>query len=245
MELSAKPYLQEVSIRTDAEINFDVYPYNIPSVREMGLLKFHADVTFFVGENGAGKSTVLEAIAVALGYGPEGGTRNVQMQTVESISPLHQSLRLARSFRKPKDGYFLRAESFFNVATYMDEVGYLSGYGDRSLHARSHGEAFMTLLTNKFRGKGLYLLDEPEAALSPIRQLAALSAIRQLVKDESQFIIATHSPILLSYPNARILQFCNAGISEVQYENTEHYAVTRDFLNNYPRRLEQLFADEQ
>jgi predicted ATPase len=151
---------------------------------------------------------------------------------------------LSRGFRKPKDGYFLRAESFFNVATYMDEVGYLEGYGNRSLHARSHGEAFMALLTHKFRGHGLYLLDEPEAALSPNRQLAALSAIHQLVQESSQFIIATHSPILQSYPNARILQFDGAGISEVQYEDTEHFSVTRDFLNNYPRRLEQLLADD-
>ena len=244
MALAAKPYLQEVSIRTDAELDFDCYPYNIPVVRDLAHLKFHPDVTFFVGENGTGKSTVLEAIALALGYGAEGGTKNVQRKTTESVSPLHQALRLVRSFRAPKDGYFLRAESFFNVATYMDEVGYLGGYGNRSLHARSHGEAFMTLLINKFRGKGLYLLDEPEAALSPNRQLAALSAIHQLVKDESQFIIATHSPILLSYPGAKILQFDGAGISEVQFEDTEHYAVTRDFLNNYPRRLQQLLADE-
>ena len=225
-------------------MDLDSYPYSIPAVREIGELKFHPDVTFFVGENGAGKSTVLEAIAVALGYAPEGGTRNVRLSTTDSVSPLHGNLRLAHSFRKPKDGYFLRAESFFNVATYMDEVGYLGGYGDRSLHERSHGEAFMALLTHKFRGNGLYLLDEPEAALSPNRQLAALSAIHQLVQEESQFIIATHSPILLSYPNARILLFDGSGISEVQYEDTEHFAVTRDFLNNYPRRLEQLLADE-
>jgi predicted ATPase len=138
----------------------------------------------------------------------------------------------------------LRAESFYNVATFMDGTGYLGGYGNKSLHARSHGEAFMTQLTQKFSGRGLYLMDEPEAALSPNRQLAALTAIHQLVQDESQFIIATHSPILLSYPRAKILQFDGSGITEVAFEDTEHYAVTRDFLNNYPRRLEQLLADE-
>jgi predicted ATPase len=243
MTLQAKPYLQQVSIRPDSHIQQNCYPYNIPALHKLDHITFHADVTFFIGENGAGKSTLLEAIAIALGYGPEGGTKNVQMQTTESVSELHQSLRLAKSFRKPSDGYFLRAESFFNIATYMDETGYLAGYGGRSLHARSHGESFMTLLTNKFRGKGLYLMDEPEAALSPNRQLAALSAIHQLVNDDSQFIIATHSPILLSYPNAKILQFSEDGIHEVRYEDTDHFAITRDFLNHYPRRLEQLFSD--
>jgi predicted ATPase len=214
------------------------YPYNIAAVRELGHLAFHPDVTFFVGENGAGKSTVLEAIAVALGFGQEGGTKNVQMRTTDSVSSLHQDLRMVRGFRQPKDGYFLRAESFFNVATYMQELGY-----GPSLHARSHGEAFMTLLTDKFRGNGLYLLDEPEAALSPSRQMAALCAIHELVREQSQFIIATHSPILLAYPGAKILRFGENGIDEVQYEDTEHFAVTRDFLNHYPRRLQQLLSD--
>jgi predicted ATPase len=242
MALAAKPYLQSVSIRDDAAIDFDRYPYNIPSVRGLGRLEFHPDVTFLVGENGAGKSTVLEAIAMALGFAAEGGTKNVRLETTESVSDLHQVLRLARSFKTPKDGYFLRAETFFNVATYMDETGYLGGYGYKSLHARSHGEAFMALLTHKFRGKGLYLLDEPEAALSPNRQLAALSAIHQLVEDDSQFIIATHSPILLAYPRARILLFDGTGITPVAYEDTDHFAVTRDFLLNHADRLRRLLA---
>src|SRR5882724_6894690 len=147
-----KPYLLRASFRPDVDINFDVYPFNIPAVRDIEKIGFHANVTFLVGENGSGKSTVLEAIAVALGYGPEGGTKNVQFSTAESVSPLHDTLRIARGFDRPADGYFLRAESFFNVATYMDEVGYLGEYGNRSLHARSHGEAFITLLLDKFRG---------------------------------------------------------------------------------------------
>lgn len=244
MPLDEKPYLRSVSVGQISDEDAGVYPFNIPAVGDMGKLQFHPDVTLFVGENGAGKSTVLEALALALGFSPEGGTRNVQLSTTSSTSDLHRSIRLVRGFRRPKDGYFLRAESFFNVATYMDDVGYLDGYGGRSLHARSHGESFMALLTHKLRGNGLYLFDEPEAALSPARQLAALAAIDKLVKDGSQFIIATHSPILLAYPNSRILQFDEDGISEIDYEDTESFAVTRDFLNHYRRRLEQLFEPD-
>jgi len=243
----ATPYLLQASIRPGAEIDRGKYPFNIPAVRELGNIRFHPNVTFFVGENGSGKSTVLEAIATGLGFGAEGGTRNVQFASAGSLSPLHDSLRLARGTPKPSDGYFLRAESFFNVASYMDGLGdprYLDSYGVDSLHTLSHGESFMAVLLNKLRGNGLYLLDEPEAALSPSRQLAALRAIHQLVQDRSQFVIATHSPILLSYPHARIFQFDASGLREVAFEDTEHYAVTKDFLNNYPRRLQQLFEDD-
>ncbi|ALV08003.1 AAA family ATPase [Roseateles depolymerans] len=238
-----KPYLLHASFKPDVEFDFDTYPFSVPAVRELENIKFHPNVTFFVGENGSGKSTVMEALAVALGFGPEGGTKNVQFSTVDSVSPLHDALRIAKGVPQPKDGYFLRAESFFNVASYMDSTGYVQGYGG-SLHERSHGEAFMAVLVHKLRGNGIYLLDEPESALSPNRQLAALRAIHQLVEDQSQFIIATHSPILLSYPHAKIIQFDSSGLSEVAYEDTEHYAITQDFLNNYPRRLQQLLADE-
>lgn len=242
----SQPYLLRAGFRPEAELDFDRYPFNIPAVREIGSIEFHPQVTFFVGENGAGKSTVLEALAVALGFSAEGGTRNTRFSTTASAaSPLHESLRLARGVPAPRDAFFLRAESFFNLASYMDEVGGTDeGYGVASLHGRSHGEVFMAVLLNKLRGQGLYLLDEPEAALSPNRQLAALRVIHDLAEAGSQFIIATHSPILLAYPNARILVFDGSGITEMAYEDTEHYAVTRDFLNHHPRRLAQLLADE-
>jgi predicted ATPase len=238
MALTAKPYLREISIHEDAEFAPDDYPFCIPAVREMGVIQPHPDVTFFVGENGTGKSTILEAIAVGMGLPSEGGTRDVN-RAQQEVSGLVDSLKLVKSFRRPASAYFLRAESLFNVATYLERVNSPRG----TLHQRSHGEAFMEVMLDFKRG-GLYLLDEPEAALSPNRQLAALSAIDQLVKQDCQFIIATHSPILLSYPNAKILQFDGSGISEVAYEDTEHYTVTRDFLNHYQRRLQQLLSDD-
>src|ERR1051325_10300803 len=150
--MNAKPYLRSVSLKRNEIASFGAYPFSIPAVRELDSVEFHPDVTFLVGENGSGKSTLVEAIAMALGFGAEGGTKNVQFRTANDTSPLHQYLKLVRSFAKPRDFYFLRAESFYNVATYMEEVGYLEGYGGKSLHARSHGEAFITLLTDKLRG---------------------------------------------------------------------------------------------
>jgi predicted ATPase len=243
--IKIKPYLQRMTLRRDLNLDFQQYPLNIASIKELDYLTFHPDVTFLVGENGSGKSTVLEAIAQALGYSAEGGTLNARFSTTETqtTSTLHEWIRLARGTSQPRDGYFLRAESFFNWATYMDQVGYLDAFDNKSLHARSHGEAFMALLLRKLRGNGLYLFDEPEAALSPQRQLTALRRIHELVQLNSQFIIATHSPILLAYPNAKILQFSDQGIHEVSYESTDHYLVTRDFLQNYPSRLQQLFDD--
>lgn len=243
--MNPRPYLKSIQFKNPDEIDWSVYPFAIPAINDLDKIEFHSDVTFFVGENGSGKSTALEAIAKNLGFSTEGGTKNFNLRTAaNTTSDLFDHIKSIKSFKKPKDGYFLRAESFFNVASYMDDVGYLAGFGNKSLHARSHGESFMSLLLDKLRGNGLYILDEPEAALSPTRQLAALAAIHDLVKDESQFIIATHSPILLAYPNAKILKFSESGISEISYEETEHYIVTKDFLNNYPHRIEQLLSDD-
>jgi predicted ATPase len=242
--MQAKPYLKEIAFNRNDVPSFEEYPFNIAALRKLEVLSFHPDVTFLVGENGAGKSTLIEAIAIVMGFGPEGGTRNVRFATAETLSVLYRHLKAVKSFKKPKDHFFLRAESFYNVATYMDQVGYLGGYGGQSLHERSHGEAFMATLTQKLRGKGFYIFDEPEAALSPTRQMAALSAIHQLVEDDSQFIIATHSPILLAYHRSKILLLDDNGITEVAYEDTEHYSITRQFLNNHRKMIAILTRKE-
>jgi predicted ATPase len=206
----------------------------------MQQVELHPKMTFFIGENGSGKSTLLEAIAVALGFNPEGGTRNFNFATRRSHSELHDYLRIVRGVTRPRDGFFLRAESFFNVATNIDDLGVTDSYGFRSLHEQSHGESFLALMTHRFGGKGLYILDEPEAALSPQRQLAVLSLMHDLILDTSQFIIATHSPILMAYPDAWIYQCGKGGITRVTYEDTEHYQITRDFLLNPKRMLKVL-----
>lgn len=240
-------FLIDVILRRELVEDFSAYPFALDAVRDLDRLSLHPAVTFFVGENGSGKSTLLEAIAVAWGFNPEGGSRNFNFATQASHSPLHQALRLSRGLRKPRDGYFLRAESFYNVASEIDRLDEEGGgppirdsYGGLSLHAQSHGESFFALLMHRLRGNGLYLLDEPEAALSPTRQLAMLSRLHQLVQTNSQFVIATHSPILLAYPDARIYRFDADGISTVAYEDTEHYKVTRDFLNHPARSLKVL-----
>ena len=249
------PYLKEISLKdSDGIENEGVYPFSIPAVRNMGKIKFESEVTFIIGENGSGKSTLIEAIAVALGFNPEGGTKNFSFGTHDSHSSLYKYLRLSKSAKKPKDGYFLRAESYFNVASNIEALDsqptyglslppVKDSYGGVSLHEQSHGESFVALMLHRFGGKGLYLLDEPEAALSPMRQLAILCRLKQLVEDSSQFIIATHSPILLAFPGAKILQVDETGVREVSYKETEHYSVTKSFLENPDRMLAQLFSD--
>lgn len=244
--LATKPYLRSLKLNPEMAIDFDAYPFSIPAVRELEQIDFHPEVTFLVGENGAGKSTLLEAIAVAWGFNAEGGTRNANFSTAEAHSDLHRYIRTVKSFKRPRTGYFLRAESFFNLATYEENMddGQHPSYGDKGLHRQSHGESFLALLQNKFQPDGFYMLDEPEAALSPNRQLAALAIIHKLAQNRSQFIIATHSPILLAYPHARIYLLDQGGLAETRYEDTEHYTTTRHFLNNPAAMLERLFAEE-
>jgi len=226
-------FLKRIRLARSAVEDFGTYPFSLPLVRSLGTVEFDSQVTFFVGANGAGKSTLLEAIAVALGFNAEGGSRHFNFTTRPSHSNLHAYLDIARGTPRPRSGYFLRAESFFNVATEVDRLGsdILAGaYGGRSLHEQSHGESFLTLMVERFTDNGLYLLDEPEAALSPTSQLAALARIHDLVNHGSQFLIATHSPILMAYPGATIYACTDTGISQVAYQDTEHYRITRDFL---------------
>ena len=252
-DVITRQYISEVRLRREDVPTFDRYPFALPSVYHLDVLQLHPQVTFFVGENGSGKSTLLEAIAVAWGFNPEGGTRNFNFGTRVSHSDLERYLRLSKGIPGPRDGFFLRAESFFNVATEIERLDtepaagprIIDSYGGKSLHEQSHGESFMALLLNRFGGKGLYLLDEPEAALSPQRQLAVLSRIHDLVMDDSQFIIATHSPILMAYPNARIYSFSVDGIKHLDYYKTEHYQVTRDFLINPKRMLDMLLETSE
>ncbi len=242
--ISARPYIKSVFFKDEANLERKEYPYFIPSIRQCADIRFHQDVTFFIGENGAGKSTLLEAIAIAYGFNPEGGTKNALFEVHNTHSDLHQVIKLSKSFKIPGDTYFLRAESFYNVATKAEEFGVLKSYGGKSLHEQSHGEAFLATLMHKLTGNGLYLLDEPEAALSPARQLTSLSLIHQLVRQDSQFIIATHSPIIMAYPNARIYEFSSEGIKEIKYEETDHYQISKSFLDNPSRSLKLLMENE-
>lgn len=237
--------LRSVVLKRDAVDDFDVYPFSIPVLRQLDELELDPHVTLFAGENGSGKSTLIEAIAVAAGFNAEGGSRNVTVSTRASHSVLHKHLRLVRGTRRPRTGYFLRAESFFNVATYIEELrdpGISAAYGGK-LHEKSHGESFISLVTNRFGPNGLYILDEPEAALSLRGNLALMRRMHDLVAEGSQFIISTHSPILLGYPGARIYVLSDDGVAETPYKETEVFELTRSFLDDREQFLRHLFED--
>ncbi len=246
------PYLLELQLLRDRVPSFDQYPYSLPAIRNLDRLPFHPKVTFLVGENGAGKSTLLEALASSVGLNPEGGSRNFTFATRASHSDLDGCLRVAKTMSMARDSYFLRAESFYNVATEIERLDkeptfdppLIDSYGGRSLHEQSHGESFFALFRHRFRGSGLYLMDEPEAALSPKQQVEFLSVLHDHCKKGGQFVIATHSPIIMAYPDARIYVLSEDGIREVPYQKTEHYLVTRGFLANPQGMLRTLLAED-
>lgn len=244
--MSSAKYISEVLF--DNQLSKDSYLNTLPVIQFLAKEKrmpFSSNVTFFVGENGTGKSTLLEAIAVAYGFNAEGGSKNFTFSTNATHSELFEHITLAKR-GYAEDGYFLRAESMYNVATNIDDIddgSIIGGYGGVSLHRQSHGESFLSVIQNRFFGNGLYILDEPEAALSPMRLLTLMAEMDTLVKQDSQFIIATHSPILMAFPGASILEFSDGGIRQVDYRNTEHYQVTKRFLDNPEKMLRLLLGD--
>ena len=232
-------HIKGLSINWD-KIAPDSYLRGIESIAGISDLAFNKPITFFVGENGSGKSTLLEAIAVAYGFNPEGGTRNYNFSTYDSHSELCDAMRLIRGYNKPGWGYFLRAESFYNVASVEEVYSREGGRQPEYYHHKSHGESFLAMAQSNFKGNGVYLLDEPEAALSPQRQLTLLLEIVGCAQDNSQFIIVTHSPILLGIPGSEILSFDEGQIHPCTYEETDSYQVTEMFINNREQILKRL-----
>jgi predicted ATPase len=246
---SVDPFLRGIELLTETVPSFDLYPFNLSAIKNLGKIKLHPNVTYIVGENGMGKSTLMESIAVAWGFNPEGGTKNFSFATSATHSNLHEFIRLTRGANRPKDGFFFRAESYYNFASNMDELDregsfgrpIKESYGGKSLHEQSHGEAFFATFIHRFGRNGLYILDEPEAALSPLRQMAMLSRIHELVQQNSQFIISTHSPILMAYPESFLYNLTSDGIEQKTLEETDHYIIMKQFLNYKEKMIKQLF----
>jgi predicted ATPase len=237
---ASAPFLRRITIQSE-KADPTRHPFNVEALRGLDL-EFRSSVTFFVGENGSGKSTLLEAVAQCCGFNVQGGGRDHQAQTGDNRDDLASALRLSW-LPKATDGFFMRAESFFNFASYIDQVSTLQRYGGRRLHEQSHGESFLALFVNRF-GRGIYILDEPEAALSPQRQLAFLKVIHDLeATGQAQFLIASHSPILLAYPKATLLSLDGGPIHEVAYADTEHYKLTKEFLDSPERFFKHLFEN--
>jgi len=237
--------LKKISLLKERITKFREYPFNIPAIASS--LEISSRLCFVVGENGTGKSTLLEAIAAHYGFGLEGGNRNCSPKTTDSVTtiePLVKTLRLSFT-KRTGGGFYLRAESFFNVASYVDQVGAAGSYGDKSLHNQSHGESFLSLLQNRFTRSGFFLMDEPEAALSPQRQLSFLILLNDLVRgnEDIQFIIATHSPILLAFPGAQIFSFNGGKVHEISYRESQPFHLVSGFVAAPERYINALFSE--
>lgn len=240
------PALDEVKVAIPAAVDTTQYPFCIPLIQQLSTISFPSQVTFLVGENGTGKSTILEAIAHHAGLGPEGGSKNIAFKTNQESTPVLAEYMTLSWRNKPKDGYFFRAESFFNLANYIDDIAKFdasiyASYGGKSLHVQSHGESFLSFFANRLGNGGFFIFDEPEAALSPQRQLALMAIMHELCKtSNTQFIIATHSPILLGYPDATIYSCDGDRLTQILYTDTQHYQITKRFLDNPEQYLHQL-----
>ncbi|GFZ92378.1 ATPase AAA [Paenibacillus marchantiophytorum] len=249
---SHESFLRQIQLKRQSVSSYNHYPFNLGVIKSLDKLDFHPKVTYIVGENGMGKSTLMESIAVAWGFNAEGGTINFSFSTRSTHSNLYEFIKLIKGPHRPKDGFFFRAESYYNLATHIDDLDsqfsfgrpIKDSYGGKSLHEQSHGESFFSTFVNRFGGKGLYILDEPEAALSPLRQMAMLARIHELVQQNSQFIISTHSPILMAYPDSVIYNLSPDGIEVRSLEETDHYVIMRQFLNNKDNMLKHLFENQ-
>lgn len=235
-------FIKSMKINWEEVPNKNVYPFNIKVIKNLNELSFNKNVTFLVGENGTGKSSILEAIAIKYGLNPEGGSSNFNFATYESHSNMYQYITLVTSGNIPKTKYFLRAESFYNVASTINNLKINDYYDGFNFHSCSHGEAFLELMKTRFYENGFYILDEPEAALSPIKQMTLLCLIDELSKKNCQFIIATHSPILISYKDGVILDLDN-DLKEIGYKDTNIYKTYELFLNNSESMQEKLFQE--
>jgi len=243
------PRLDVIRVAFPEDADFSAYPFSLDIIKNLKEIRFPTQVTFIVGENGSGKSTILEAMASKVGFGKEGGSKHINFNTSDA-EHASQTDKLASAFgmswrMKPMDGYFFRAESFFNVASYIDTMGAKGQipYGGKSLHHQSHGEGFLSFFNNRVGDGGFYIFDEPEAALSPQRQLALLGIIHDACKNPlSQFVIATHSPILLAYPGATIYSCDGKRLERIEYRDTKHYEITKGFLDNPQQYMRHLFS---